>query len=317
MRCMDSLHVALVVPCYNEALTIAAVIEEFKAAVPTISVHVFDNNSTDETAAVARAAGATVHLVRAQGKGSVVRRMFADVDADLYVMVDGDATYSAANLKSHLTQMVDERIDMLIGVRASTPGKSGQYRTGHRLGNLLLTRTAMWVFGGAFEDMLSGYRIFSRRYAKSFPARSKGFETETELTVHALEMSMPCAEVPVEYRARPEGSQSKLSTWRDGVRILRTIVRLLFTERPLLVFGSLAFALSIAAVLIAIPVIRDYLATGLVLRLPTAVLATGLVLSGLLSGVCAVLLDQLTIARSELKHLAYLHLADAPSPHTG
>ena len=302
------LRVALIVPCYNEELTISSVIDEFKAVLPSISVFVFDNNSTDRTSWVAKMHGAIVHSVRLQGKGNVVRRMFADVEADIYVMVDGDATYCADDLPAHIQLMLKNRLDMVLGVRTNEDDDSGQYRRGHRAGNRILTSTAMLLFGGAFSDMLSGYRIFSRRYVKSFPARARGFETETELTIHALQLRMPCAEVPVLYRARPDGSHSKLSTYKDGLLRLRTIIRLVTTERPLLIFGGLAVILSIISLVIGVPVVAEFMRTGLVLRLPTALLATGLMLASLLSGLCGVLLDHVTIARADAKHLRYLSI---------
>ncbi|RRD56304.1 glycosyltransferase [Comamonadaceae bacterium OH2545_COT-014] len=300
-------HIALVLPCHNEEKTVGLVIDEFRIVCPNLSFHVFDNNSTDKTADVARAHGAFVHKVAFQGKGNVVRRIFADVEADIYVMVDGDATYDASQLVAHVKEMIDCQIDMVLGARVIDVSSNGvHYRVGHRIGNKILTATAMMVFGGGFSDMLSGYRIFSRRYAKSFAAHSHGFETETELTIHALELRMPCLEVPVKYRTRPQGSQSKLSTYRDGVRILRTIFRLIMTERPFFLFGLISIMLSILSIVIGLPVVYDYVRTGLVPRLPTAVLSMGVMLSALLSFVCGILLDQVAIGRREVKHLCYL-----------
>lgn len=301
------LRIALVIPCYNEESTVGRVVDEFRLMLPAIQCHVFDNNSTDQTVSVALRHGATVHPVRLQGKGNVVRRMFADVEADIYVMVDGDATYDATGLPGHIEQMLAQQADMLLGARVDDLDAAGeQYRRGHRLGNRLLTGTTMWIFGGAFSDMLSGYRLFSRRFAKSFAAHAHGFETETELTVHALELRMPSLELPVAYRARPEGSMSKLSTYKDGLRILRTIVRLILTERPLLLFCGVALVLTVVSLVIGTPIVLTFMETGLVPRLPTALLATGLMLSALLSTVCGILLDQVTVARREAKHLRYL-----------
>lgn len=309
-------RVVLVVPCYNEADGIAAVLAEYRSVWPAMELHVFDNSSTDNTALVARASGATVHRVALRGKGNVVRRIFADVDADIYVLTDGDLTYAADHLAEHIQRMQDEGLDMIVGRREDDDGKIEQYRTGHRMGNWLLTSAAQWSFGGAFADMLSGYRLFSRRFAKSFAAHSRGFEIETELTVHALELRMPCAEVPVSYRARAEGSSSKLSTWRDGWRILRTIVRLLVTERPLLTFMLLAGFCVIASLALGLPVVTEFLLTGLVMRLPTALLATGLMLLGGMLAVCGILLDQVTLARQEIKHFYYLGIPQMPSRDT-
>lgn len=305
-ECRFEPKVALVVPCYNEADGIGAVLAEYRSAWPAMELHVFDNGSTDDTVSAARALGATIHKVGLRGKGNVVRRMFADVDADIYVLTDGDFTYAADHLAEHILRMQTETLDMIVGRRVENESDSQHYRVGHRLGNWLLTHAAQWSFGGIFTDMLSGYRLFSRRFAKSFAAHSCGFEIETELTIHALELRMPFAEVPVGYRARVQGSSSKLSTWRDGWRILRTIVRLLTTERPLLTFMLLACVCAVASLALGLPVVTEFLHTGLVMRLPTALLATGLMLLGGVLAVCGILLDQVTLARQEVKHLYYL-----------
>ena len=301
-------RIAVILPCHNEELTVRPVVDGFRQALPEAEIYIFNNLSTDRTAEIALEVGAHLRNVNLKGKGNVVRRMFADVEADIYVMVDGDATYCADDLPAHIQLMLKNRLDMVLGVRTNEDDDSGQYRRGHRAGNRILTSTAMLLFGGAFSDMLSGYRIFSRRYVKSFPARARGFETETELTIHALQLRMPCAEVPVLYRARPDGSHSKLSTYKDGLLILRTIIRLVTTERPLLIFGGLAVILSIISLVIGVPVVAEFMRTGLVLRLPTALLATGLMLASLLSGLCGVLLDHVTIARADAKHLRYLSI---------
>lgn len=310
---MNAVHpasprVAVIIPCYNEALAIGQTLDEFKTALPGAALHVFDNNSSDGTAEVARAHGAQVTPVRLQGKGNVVRRMFADVDADVYVMVDGDATYDLSHVAEHIRLLCDENLDMILGSRQDDASDDATYRRGHRWGNRALTGAVVRIFGGVFTDMLSGYRVFSRRYAKSFPAQARGFETETELTVHALQMRMPWRELPIRYRARPEGSVSKLSTYRDGWRILRTIVSLFASEKPLAFFSLVGAALALLALVIAWPLFVTYFATGLVPRLPTAVLATGLMLSALLAWVCGILLHQVTLARKETKHLAYLQI---------
>ena len=300
------LRIAAVIPCFNEALAIAQVIEEFRAALPEMEIHVFDNNSTDDTAAVARSHGAEVTHVALRGKGNVARRMFADVEADVYVMVDGDATYDVSEVGQLVALLVDGNLDMVVGSRVDDGEDMQTYRRGHRFGNRLLTGAVASLFGGHLTDMLSGYRVFSRRYAKSFPAVSTGFEIETELTVHALELRMPFAEVSVRYRSRPEGSESKLSTYRDGWRILKTICKLFVSERPLLFFSSVAALLALVSVVLAEPLLITYLETGLVPRFPTAVLATGTMLSAMLAFVCGVVLHTVTIGRQEAKRLRYL-----------
>jgi glycosyltransferase involved in cell wall biosynthesis len=276
----------------------------FRAALPEARVYVYDNNSQDRTAEAARAAGAVVRTEPLQGKGHVIRRMFADIDADAYVLVDGDATYDAASAPEMVRLLLAERLDMVNGTRVTDAAAA--YRPGHRWGNLMLTGLVRAIFGNRVTDMLSGYRVFSRRFVKSFPALSSGFETETEFTVHALELSMPIGEVATPYRERPEGSTSKLNTWGDGFRILRTIVLLVKEERPVQFFAGAGAALVLLALLIAIPVFADYVQTGLVPRLPTAVLATGLVLLGFLSFTCGLILDSVSRGRKELKRLAYL-----------
>ncbi|MDM0002417.1 glycosyltransferase family 2 protein [Variovorax sp. J22P240] len=301
-----ALRVAAVIPCFNEALSIAQVVDEFRAALPEAEIHVFDNNSTDGTAEVARATGATVTHVALRGKGNVARRMFADVEADVYVMVDGDATYDVRDIRQHIDLLVRDNLDMIVGSRIDDGADAQTYRRGHRFGNRLLTGAVASLFGGRLTDMLSGYRVFSRRYAKSFPAVSEGFEIETELTVHALELRMPFAEVPVLYRSRPEGSESKLSTYRDGWRILKTICKLFVSERPLLFFSSVAGVLALLSVILAEPLLTTYLRTGLVPRLPTAVFVTGTMLVAMLAFVCGVVLHTVTIGRQEAKRLRYL-----------
>jgi len=300
------LRIAAVIPCFNEALAIAQVVGEFRAALPEAEIHVFDNNSTDDTAAVARAAGANVTHVALRGKGNVARRMFADVEADVYVMVDGDATYDVGEVRRLIALMVEGNLDMVVGSRVDDGADMQTYRRGHRFGNALLTGAVASLFDGRMTDMLSGYRVFSRRYAKSFPALSRGFEIETELTVHALELRMPFAEVPMPYRSRPEGSESKLSTYRDGWRILKTICKLFVSERPLQFFSGAAGVLVLLSLILAEPLVSTYLATGLVPRQPTAVLVTGMMLTAMLSFVCGVVLHTVTIGRREAKRLCYL-----------
>jgi glycosyltransferase involved in cell wall biosynthesis len=297
-------RIAILVPCYNEALTIGAIVRDFNACLPQADVYVFDNNSTDDTLNVAREAGATVRRVPLQGKGNVIRRMFADVEADIYIMVDGDDTYDASVAPQLAQRLVEEGLDMLVGSRVSS--EQTAYRFGHRFGNRMLTGCVALLFGRTFTDMLSGYRVFSRRYVKSFAAHSSGFETETELTVHALELRMPVAEVATIYKSRPEGSVSKLDTYRDGTRILLMILRLFKTERPLLFFSIGFFASSLLAIVLSIPLVQTYLATGLVPRQPTAILCASLVLFGVILLSCGLILDTVTKGRVEQKRFAYL-----------
>jgi glycosyltransferase involved in cell wall biosynthesis len=299
-------RIALIVPCYNEAASIKAVDRGFKKALPQIECYVFDNNSTDGTAQAARSAGAQVRHVRlkGKGKGNVVRRMFADVDADIHVMVDGDATYDAAAAPTLIKTLVDGDLDIEVGSRVSN--EVAAYRPGHRFRNNMLTGFVSLIFGRAFDDMLSVYRVFSRRFAKSFPAHSQGFDTETELAVHALELRIPVAEVPTVYGARLDGSVSKLNTYRDGFRILLTIFKP-FKAEKLLAFCSLGFLLCLLLALgLAAPLVLTYLDTGLVPRLPTAVLCACLVLLGFLFLVCGLVLDTVTLGRLEIKRMAYL-----------
>jgi glycosyltransferase involved in cell wall biosynthesis len=304
MTTFSDARIAILLPCYNEALTITAIVRDFNTFLPQAQVYVFDNNSTDDTARIAREAGASVRHVSAQGKGSVVRRMFADIEADAYVMVDGDDTYDASVAPQLLEQLFNEGLDMVVGNRVST--EQAAYRPGHRLGNALLTGCVSFVFGRTFTDILSGYRVFSQRYVKSFAAHSAGFEIETELTVHALALRMPVAEVSTVYKSRPEGSVSKLNTYRDGVRILGTIFRLFKSERPLAFYGIGAFFTALLSLILAEPLIETYLRTGLVPRLPTAVLCASLMLFGVILLVCGVILDAVTKGRTEQKRFAYL-----------
>ncbi len=298
------LSVAVILPCYNEAAAIAQTVADFRAALPGAAIYVYDNNSSDATREIAAAAGAIVRTERMQGKGNVVRRMFADVDADIYVMADGDATYDAAAAPDLVKLLIDEQLDMVVGARKSEV--EAAYRRGHRLGNAMLTGMLARLFGRSFSDILSGYRVFSKRFVKSFPVLSSGFEIETEISVHALELRMPVAERVTAYAARPEGSVSKLNTYRDGWRILNTIMTLFRYERPLLFFGAIGGLLGLAAIILAVPLIITFLDTGLVPRLPTAVLSTGLVILAFLNGFCGLILDTVVRGRREVRRLAYL-----------
>ena len=297
-------RVAVLAPCYNEEAAIAQVVEQFRKALPDAVIYVYDNNSRDGTAAAARAAGAVVGVETRQGKGHVVRRMFADIEADIYLLVDGDATYDARSAPKMIEKLVGENLDMVVGARVGQEQDS--YRLGHRSGNRLLTWFVAEVFGSAFSDILSGYRIFSRRFVKSFPALSSGFEIETELTIHALELGMPVGEVKTPYYARLEGSASKLNTWRDGLRILWTILQLYRVERPLHFFGMISMLLATLSIVLAVPLVVTFLEQGVVPRLPTAILSTALMLLASLALTSGLVLDTVTRGRRELKRLAYL-----------
>jgi len=309
MQQQRTTSIAVVVPCYNEEATVAKVVTDFRLALPQATVWVFDNASTDATVERAREAGACVRHVPLRGKGHVVRRIFADVEADVYVLVDGDDTYPAESAPTLINALLEQHLDMLVARRVEAPEDA--YRSGHRFGNWLLTRSVRTIFSSSFTDMLSGYRVFSRRYAKSFPTHAVGFEIETELTVHALELHMPVDELDVNYRARPEGSTSKLNTWRDGWRILRTIVRLVKSERPQAFFGTGTVLCTLVSVLMAAPLLRTYLSTGLVPRFPTAILCASLALLGAILLACGLILDTVTRGRIETKRLAYLAI---PAP---
>ena len=300
-------RVAILVPCYNEATTIAKVVGDFRRVLPNATIHVFDNNSVDGTADRALEAGAQVRAVRLQGKGHVVRRLFADVEADVYLLVDGDDTYHADSADQLVQLVWRQGHDMAVAVREATV--EAAYRVGHVFGNRLLTGFLAWLFGRPCRDVLSGYRAFSRRFAKSFPVLSAGFEIETELTVHALELHMPVGEVVTPYKDRPEGSVSKLNTWGDGFRILRTIVRLFNAERPLAFYGAASMLFATTAMVLAVPLALTWLHTGEVPRLPTAVLATGLMLVAALSATAGIVLDMVARGRREAKMLAYVALA--------
>ena len=301
---IDGLRIAVLLPCYNEEAAIGQTIAGFRAALPGAAIYVYDNNSTDRTCAVAVEAGAIVRTERMQGKGHVVRRMFADVEADVYVMADGDATYDADAAPELVKRLVDEQLDMVVGARKSEVENA--YRRGHRFGNRLFTGLLANLFGRSFSDIFSGYRVFSRRFVKSFPALSRGFETETEISVHALELAMPVAEIVTAYGARLEGSQSKLSTWRDGWRIMNTILHLFRIERPVLFYGGFGVFLAALAIVISIPLVITYIETGLVPRFPTAILATGLMIVAFLSFMCGLILDTVVRGRREVRRLSYL-----------
>ena len=300
------LRIAILLPCYNEEAAIGQTVAGFRAALPGARTYVYDNNSTDRTREIAAEAGAIVRTERMQGKGHVVRRMFADIEADIYVMADGDATYDPVAAPALVRRLVDEQLDMVVGSRKSQAEEA--YRRGHRFGNRLLTGILARIFGRTFSDILSGYRVFSRRFVKSFPALSRGFEIETEISVHALELAMPVAEVETAYGARPEGSESKLSTYRDGWRIMRTIGHLFRIERPVLFYGGFSVLLAAAAIVLAAPLAITYAETGLVPRFPTAILVTGMMVVAALSFMTGLILDTVVRGRREVRRLHYLAL---------
>jgi len=297
-------EIAVILPCYNEEAAIGAVVEGFRRELPQARIYVYDNNSKDKTSQVAAAAGAIVRSETLQGKGNVVRRMFADVDADIYLMCDGDITYDAASAPALIAKLIEDNLDMVVGCRVDS--EAAAYRAGHRFGNALFTGFVANLFGNRFTDILSGYRAFSRRYVKSFPALSNGFEIETELTVHALQLRMPIGELNTPYGARLEGSTSKLSTYRDGFRILMMITKLFKNERPLFFFTIIFGLLALLSLGLSFPLLLTYLETGLVPRLPTAVLAASTMLLAFLALTCGLILDTVTHGRRELKRLAYL-----------
>jgi glycosyltransferase involved in cell wall biosynthesis len=302
-------RVAVLIPCYNEELAVERVVRDFRRVLPRATIYVYDNNSVDRTREFAARSGAVVRVEPLQGKGNVVRRMFADIEADAYVLVDGDDTYHADSAPAMVRALLDNQLDMVSGRRVTDVAAA--YRPGHRFGNVLLTTIVAAIFGKRFDDMLSGYRVFSRRFVKSFPALARGFEIETELTVHTLELRMPTLEFDTPYKDRPLGSQSKLRTYLDGLRILKTIIRLVEEERPLQFFGAFFLILAIFSLAISVPVFVDYAKTGLVPRLPTAVLATGTMLLGFLSLAAGVILDTVTLGRREAKRMRYLEI---PAP---
>ncbi|MDJ0916526.1 MAG: glycosyltransferase family 2 protein [Woeseiaceae bacterium] len=301
-----STRIAILVPCFNEESTIGTVIDDFRRAIPESVVYVYDNNSTDRTIEVAEEHGAIVRTELMQGKGHVVRRMFADIEADVFILVDGDDTYDAAAAPAMVSELLDNGLDMITGRRIETSTEA--YRFGHRFGNKLLTSLVSAPFGRRVSDLLSGYRVLSRRFVKSFPVLSGGFEIETELTVHALELGMPQAEVDTHYKERPEDSESKLNTYRDGARILRTIIVLLKEERPLAFFSVVFAVLATVSVLLSVPIIIEFIETGLVPRFPTAILSTGLMVLAFLALACGFVLDTVTRGRRELKRLSYLRI---------
>ena len=302
-------RIAVLLPCFNEELSVGATVAGFRKALPEAKVYVYDNNSGDRTREIAASEGAIVRTESQQGKGHVVRRMFADVDADIYIMADGDLTYDPAAAPEMVEALVREQLDMVVGTRKHD--QKSAYRGGHVMGNRLFTGLLARLFGRSFSDIFSGYRAFSRRFVKSFPVLSEGFEIETEMSVHALELRMPVGEVETAYGVRPEGSASKLSTVRDGWRIFRTIVTLYRIERPVLFYGLTGALLLLAAIVLAVPLVLTYVETGLVPRVPTAILVTGMTIVAVLCFFAGLILDTVTRGRRETRRLAYLAL-DGP-----
>ena len=299
-------RIAVLLPCFNEEAAIGATVEGFRRALPDATIYVYDNNSRDRTKGVAAAAGAVVRSEGQQGKGHVVRRMFADIDADVYIMADGDLTYDPASAPEMARMISADHLDMVVGTRRHEAVEA--YRGGHVLGNRLFTRLLSGLFGRSFTDIFSGYRAFSRRFVKSYPVLSQGFEIETEMSVHALELRMPVGEIETRYGARPEGSHSKLSTFGDGWKILKTIATLYRIERPVLFYGGIGALLLIAAILLAVPLVLTYMQTGLVPRFPTAILVTGMTVIAVLCFFTGLILDTVTRGRREMRRLAYLSL---------
>jgi glycosyltransferase involved in cell wall biosynthesis len=304
---VQSPKIAVLLPCYNEEAAIAATVAGFRATLPRAAIYVYDNNSSDRTREVAAKAGAIVRTEGQQGKGHVVRRMFADVDADVYVMADGDLTYDPKAAPAMVDLLLAEQLDMVVGTRRHEEKEA--YRRGHALGNRAFTGLLSGLFGRSFSDIFSGYRVFSRRFVKSFPVLSSGFEIETEISVHALELRMPVGEVETAYAARPEGSNSKLSTYADGWRILKTIVTLYRIERPVLFYGAIGALLLAFALVLSVPLVMTYLQTGLVPRFPTAILVTGMTIVAVLCFFTGLILDTVTRGRREMRRLHYLSLA--------
>lgn len=299
------MKLAVLLPCYNEEAAIAKVVEDFRTHLPDAEIYVYDNNSTDRTSDVARASGAHVGFEILKGKGNVVRRMFADIDADIYLMADGDGTYDSSVAPELIKELVDNNLDMIVGTRDQEESTE-VYRSGHRTGNRLLNLAVQILFDRGFTDMLSGYRVFSRRFVKTFPSESRGFEIETEMTIHALQLRLPIKEIPTRYFTRAEGTESKLSTWRDGFRILNFIMYFFKEGKPFWFFGLISLALAVLSLIIGVPVIADYFDTGLVERFPTAMLSMGIMLCALISFVCGTILDTVARGRLEHKRLRYL-----------
>lgn len=303
----EAYEIAVLLPCYNEEVAIADVVMAFREKLPKAKIYVYDNNSTDNTFEVASKAGAVVRRESLQGKGNVVRRMFADISADIYIMADGDGTYDIGEVNHMVEELITNGLDMVTGLRIDSQD-GAVFRPYHKFGNRLLTSMVSWLFGSQFKDILTGYRVMSRRFVKSFPALSRGFEIETELTIHSLDMRVPVKEIETKYSARPAGSTSKLNTYRDGIRILTTIIFLLKEVRPLLFFTSIFAILTLASVIMAVPIFVTFIETGLVPRFPTAILSTGLMILAFISLASGIILDNVTRGRRENKRMHYLNI---------
>lgn len=305
---------AVLLPCYNEGLSIASVVIGFRKALPGARIYVYDNNSTDNTAQEAALAGATVITCRRQGKGNVVRQMFADIEADIYIMADGDGTYDTAAAPRMIDALIADRADMVVGTRRNITEDAG--RKGHAFGNQLFNRVYQTLFGRDFTDIFSGYRVFTRRFAKSFPANSAGFEVETEMSVHASSLRLPVTEIELDYGRRVQGSSSKLSTFRDGLRILCMMAMLMKETKPFAFFGCIAAGLFAACTILMVPITLEFFATGLVNRVPTVMLAMTLMVGAMLSLSCGIILDSVSRARIEQKRIFYLSQAPARGERT-
>ncbi|MBL8576850.1 MAG: glycosyltransferase [Mesorhizobium sp.] len=303
---LEDFAIAILIPCYNEEKTIGDVVSRFRATLPSASVYVYDNNSSDLTALKARSSGAIVIREPRQGKGNVVRRMFADIEADIYVMVDGDGTYAPEDAPQLINALLTGHCDMVVGTRRGVTDDAG--RTGHAFGNRLFNGLYKRLFGRDFTDIFSGYRAFTRRFVKSFPAVSGGFEIETEMSVHASQLKLPVSEIALDYGRRPEGSSSKLSTYKDGARILWMFAMLAKETQPMRFFGMIASVFAAAGLILMTPILVEYAATGLVPRMPTWVLSLGLLMFATMMVVTGLVLDSVSRGRAELKRVAYLGL---------
>jgi glycosyltransferase involved in cell wall biosynthesis len=300
------MEIAVLIPCFNEELSIKQVILDFQKFLPQAKIYIYDNNSTDKTVHIAKAMGVIVRLEKKQGKGHVVYRMFGDIEADYYIMVDGDGTYDISKAPQMINILITECCDIVNGKRMESALEN--YRKGHRFGNWMLTGIVAAIFSAQFTDMLSGYKAFSKKFVKSFPSLSRGFEIETQITIHALEMNLPVREIETKYINRIEGSESKLNTYKDGIKILYAIGLLFIREKPFIFFGTIGLVLAAIMLILFIPIYNLYLLTGLVPKFPTLILISGLGVSSLICLVTGLITESLTTARKEVKRLSYLSI---------